>query len=100
AVFAALLGRIRIVDHDIAQRDVTLRSDAFDVCAQAKEDRRGDAFVDDHARGANDLRLSTFGEYDPLRIANCPVDYSAHDSTRAAEPRLELFAITLEVDHL
>src|SRR6266446_3087829 len=59
-----------------------------------------DEGIDDHPRGANDLRLFALREHDPLRIAHGAIDDPAHDSARAPEPGFELLAVLLEVDHL
>ena len=72
-------------------------------------DRRAVAEQDRHARCRRRTRIdaarmifgsSPFGEDDALGITNGAVDDTAHDAARAAEPRLELVAVALEVDEL
>ncbi len=68
--------------------------------AVAEQDRHRDAVVDADLRGADDLRLVALREHDALGIADRAIDQPAHDAARAAEPRLEPFAILVEVDEL
>ncbi len=99
-VLVALVGLGRILDQDVAQRDVILFRNALDRTALSEKDWRRYSLVRDHARGANDLRLLAFRKYHALRVAHRAIDYAAHYSARSPQPCLELLAVGLEVDHL
>src|SRR5205814_5102875 len=99
-VLVALLRFRWIVDRYVAQRDVILGGEPLDRFALAKQNWRAHSLVDDHAGGADNFGLFAFGKYNALRIPDGAIDDPAHDPACAAETRLQLLAVALEVDHL
>src|ERR1700682_5716771 len=99
-ILVALVGLGWVFDQDVAKGEMVFSGDALDRVMLSQKNRRRYAFVRDHARGANDLRLFAFRKYDALRVAHCAIDYSAHYSARPSQSCLQLLAIILEVDHV